>query len=99
MFTGIVAELGEVAGVDHHGDAARLTIRGSTEGVALGELPAEGGCQALGHGRLAAARHPHHDDDVGGDLTTCCDHDPDANVIWLTPARWVVSFVMLATDR
>ena len=37
MFTGIVAELGEVAGVDHHGDAARLTIRGSTEGVALGE--------------------------------------------------------------
>jgi riboflavin synthase len=37
MFTGIVAELGEVAGIDHHGDAARLTIRGSTEGVALGE--------------------------------------------------------------
>ena len=37
MFTGIVAELGEVARIDHHGDAARLTIRGSTEGVALGE--------------------------------------------------------------
>ena len=37
MFTGIVAELGEVAGIDHHGDAARLTIRGSTDGVALGE--------------------------------------------------------------
>ena len=37
MFTGIVAELGEVAGIDHHGDAVRLTIRGSTEGVALGE--------------------------------------------------------------
>jgi riboflavin synthase len=37
MFTGIVAELGEVAGIDYHGDAARLTIRGSTEGVALGE--------------------------------------------------------------
>jgi riboflavin synthase len=37
MFTGIVAELGEVAGIDHHGDAARLTIRGSTEDVALGE--------------------------------------------------------------
>src|SRR2546430_754339 len=36
MFTGIVAELGEVAGVDHHGDAARLTIRGSTERGALG---------------------------------------------------------------
>src|SRR2546421_3198350 len=37
MFTGIVAELGEVARIDHHGDAARLTIRGTTEGVALGE--------------------------------------------------------------
>jgi riboflavin synthase len=43
MFTGIVAELGEVAGVDHHGDAARLTIRGSTEGVALGESIAVNG--------------------------------------------------------
>jgi riboflavin synthase len=37
MFTGIVAELGEVAGVDHHGDAARLTIRGfiAVNGVCL----------------------------------------------------------------
>ena len=43
MFTGIVAELGEVAGVEHHGDAARLTIRGSTEGVALGESIAVNG--------------------------------------------------------
>ncbi len=43
MFTGIVAELGEVAGVEHHGDAASLTIRGSTEGVALGESIAVNG--------------------------------------------------------
>jgi len=43
MFTGIVAELGEVAGVEHHGDAATLTIRGSTEGVALGESIAVNG--------------------------------------------------------
>ena len=43
MFTGIVAELGEMAGAEHHGDAARLTIRGSTEGVALGESIAVSG--------------------------------------------------------
>ena len=43
MFTGIVAELGEVARVEHHGDAARLTIRGSTEGVAFGESIAVNG--------------------------------------------------------
>jgi riboflavin synthase len=43
MFTGIVAELGEVAGVVRRGDAARLTIRGSTEGVALGESIAVNG--------------------------------------------------------
>jgi riboflavin synthase len=43
MFTGIVAELGEVAGVEHHGDAARLTIRGSTEGVVPGESIAVNG--------------------------------------------------------
>ena len=43
MFTGIVAELGEVAGVEHRGGAARLTIRGSTEGVALGESIAVNG--------------------------------------------------------
>ena len=43
MFTGIVAELGEVAGVEHHGGAARLTIRGSTEDVALGESIAVNG--------------------------------------------------------
>jgi riboflavin synthase len=43
MFTGIVAELGEVAGVEHHGDAARLTIRGSTDGVVPGESIAVNG--------------------------------------------------------
>jgi riboflavin synthase len=43
MFTGIAAELGEVAGAEHHGGAARLTIRGSTEGVALGESIAVNG--------------------------------------------------------
>ena len=43
MFTGIVAELGEVAGAEHHGGAARLTIRGSTEGVELGESIAVNG--------------------------------------------------------
>jgi riboflavin synthase len=43
MFTGIVAELGEVAGIDRYGDAARLTIRGSTEGVSPGESIAVNG--------------------------------------------------------
>jgi riboflavin synthase len=43
MFTGIVAELGEVAGIEHRGDAARLTIRGSTEGVSPGESIAVNG--------------------------------------------------------
>jgi riboflavin synthase len=43
MFTGIVAELGEVAGIERHGDAARLTIRGSTEGVSPGESIAVNG--------------------------------------------------------
>ena len=43
MFTGIVAELGEVAHVGHHGDAASLTIRGSTEGVVPGESIAVNG--------------------------------------------------------
>ena len=43
MFTGIVAELGEVAGVEQRGDAARLTIRGSTEGVSPGESIAVNG--------------------------------------------------------
>jgi riboflavin synthase len=43
MFTGIVAELGEVAGIEPRGDAARLTIRGSTEGVAPGESIAVNG--------------------------------------------------------
>jgi riboflavin synthase len=43
MFTGIVAELGEVAGAEHHGGAAVFTIRGSTEGVALGESIAVNG--------------------------------------------------------
>ena len=43
MFTGIVAELGEVAGIEHRGDAARLTIRGSVEGVSPGESIAVNG--------------------------------------------------------
>jgi riboflavin synthase len=43
MFTGIVAELGEVAGIEQRGDAARLTIRGSTEDVTPGESIAVNG--------------------------------------------------------
>jgi riboflavin synthase len=43
MFTGIVAELGEVAGVEHRGDAAQLTIRGSTDTVSPGESIAVNG--------------------------------------------------------
>jgi len=43
MFTGIVAELGEVASIEHRGDAARLTIRGSTEGVSPGDSIAVNG--------------------------------------------------------
>ena len=43
MFTGIVAELGEVAAIERYGDAARLTIRGSTEGVSTGESIAVNG--------------------------------------------------------
>jgi riboflavin synthase len=43
MFTGIVAELGEVAGIEQRGDAALLTIRGSTEGVSPGDSIAVNG--------------------------------------------------------
>ena len=43
MFTGIVAELGEVAGIEQRGDAARLTIQGSTEGVSPGDSIAVNG--------------------------------------------------------
>ena len=43
MFTGIVAGLGEVAAIEDRGDAARLTIRGSTEGVSPGESIAVNG--------------------------------------------------------
>jgi len=43
MFTGIVAELGEVAGIERRGDAARLTIRACTEGVSPGESIAVNG--------------------------------------------------------
>jgi riboflavin synthase len=43
MFTGIVAELGEVAAIEDRGDAARLTIRGSTAGVSPGESIAVNG--------------------------------------------------------
>ena len=37
MFTGIVEELGEVAVIEHRGDAARLTIRGDTTDTSPGE--------------------------------------------------------------
>jgi riboflavin synthase len=37
MFTGIVAELGEVVGIEHFADAARMTIRGSVEDAGLGD--------------------------------------------------------------
>ena len=43
MFTGIVAELGEVAGIERHGDSAQLTVRGSTDGVVTGESIAVNG--------------------------------------------------------
>ncbi|MGD0602745.1 MAG: riboflavin synthase [Streptosporangiaceae bacterium] len=43
MFTGIVEELGEVAGIEHRGDAARLTIRGGTKDTSLGESIAVNG--------------------------------------------------------
>jgi riboflavin synthase len=43
MFTGIVAELGEVAGIEYRGDAARLTIQGDTDGVTAGESIAVNG--------------------------------------------------------
>jgi riboflavin synthase len=58
MFTGIVEELGEVAEIEHHGDAARLAIRGSTQGVSLGEsIAVNGVCLTvtdLGEGTFAA---------------------------------------------
>ncbi len=43
MFTGIVEELGEVIGLERHGDAARLTIRASTQGASPGESIAVNG--------------------------------------------------------
>jgi riboflavin synthase len=43
MFTGIVHELGEVAAIKRYGDAARLTIRGSTQDAELGESIAVNG--------------------------------------------------------
>jgi len=43
MFTGIVAGLGEVVGIEHFADAARITIRGSTEDAALGDSIAVNG--------------------------------------------------------
>jgi riboflavin synthase len=58
MFTGIVEELGEVAEIEHHGAAARLAIRGSTQGVSLGEsIAVNGVCLTvtdLGEGTFAA---------------------------------------------
>jgi riboflavin synthase len=43
MFTGIVAEVGEVVGIEHFADAARITIRGSIEDAALGDSIAVNG--------------------------------------------------------
>jgi riboflavin synthase len=43
MFTGIVAELGEVAAIEQAGDAARLAIRGSTEDLSPGDSVAVNG--------------------------------------------------------
>jgi riboflavin synthase len=43
MFTGIVAELGEVVGVEYFADAARITIRGSVEDAAPGDSIAVNG--------------------------------------------------------
>jgi len=46
MFTGIVEELGTVAGIQDQGDAIRLTIEAGTvlEGVGLGDSIAVNGC-------------------------------------------------------
>jgi riboflavin synthase len=43
MFTGIVEELGEVISLERRDDAARLTIRGATQGTDLGESIAVNG--------------------------------------------------------
>jgi riboflavin synthase len=43
MFTGIVAELGEVVGVEHFDDAARIIIRGSVEDAVPGDSIAVNG--------------------------------------------------------
>jgi len=43
MFTGIVEELGEVISLERRDDAARLTIRGATQGTHLGESIAVNG--------------------------------------------------------
>jgi riboflavin synthase len=43
MFTGIVAELGEVVGIEHYTDAARLTIRGSVRELSPGDSIAVNG--------------------------------------------------------
>jgi riboflavin synthase len=43
MFTGIVAELGEVAAIEYRGDAARLTIRCATGDVSPGDSIAVNG--------------------------------------------------------
>jgi riboflavin synthase len=43
MFTGIVAELGEVVGIEHLADAARITIHGSAEDAVPGDSIAVNG--------------------------------------------------------
>jgi riboflavin synthase len=46
MFTGIVEELGSIAGIKEQGDAIRLTVRASTvlDGTVLGDSIAVNGC-------------------------------------------------------
>jgi riboflavin synthase len=43
MFTGIVAELGEVVGIEHLADAARITIHGSVQDASPGDSVAVNG--------------------------------------------------------
>jgi len=60
MFTGIVEELGTVAGLEEHSDAVRLTIEGSlaTADAALGDSISVNGCcltvATLGDGTFTA---------------------------------------------
>ena len=60
VFTGIVEELGEVVGLEHGGDSARLTVRGPTvtADVSHGDsIAVNGVCLTVtdpGHGQFTA---------------------------------------------